>query len=323
MSIIAAAVKILKEEGTALYYFIINPKSRSDQGARIWDQVEQQLQKRHVVYQAFFTKYRGHARKLAHILSGTLTQDDILAAVGGDGTINEIVSGLTHPEQVTFGYIPTGSGNDFARGMGLPKDVPTALQAILKPEMIRKMDIGVCHASGKERRFVISSGIGFDAGICHEALASPIKNYLNRFGLGKLTYAFIAMKHLLFFQRFDLTLTLDSGRSASFHNVWFLTAMNLKYEGGGFKFCPHARSADGCLDLMVVSNISRLKVLLMLPSAFFGKHTHIKGVRFLKCRSAHISTNIKRPVHLDGESGGILDTFDISCARQQLNVIIK
>ncbi|MCH1978214.1 diacylglycerol kinase family lipid kinase [Lawsonibacter sp. OA9] len=306
-----------------MYYFIINPKSRSDLGAKIWNQVEQELQKRRIVYQAFLTKYRGHAKKLARVLSGTLTPDDILAAIGGDGTINEIVSGLTHPEQVIFGYIPTGSGNDFARGMGLAKDVSTALQAILKPRVIRTIDIGVCQASGKERRFVISSGIGFDAGICHEALASPIKDFLNRFGLGKLTYASIALRHLLFFKRFDLKLSMDGDRSVSFYNVWFLAAMNLKYEGGGFKFCPSADSADGCLDLMVVSDISRLKVLLMLPAAFFGKHIHLKGVRFLRCRNAHISTSIKRPVHLDGESGGSLDSLDISCIRRQLNVIIK
>lgn len=323
MSIITAAVKILKEEGYALYYFIINPKSRSDLGAKIWSQVEQELQKRRVVYQAFLTKYRGHAKKLARMLSDTLTQEDILAAIGGDGTLNEIVSGLTHPEQITLGYIPTGSGNDFARGVGLAKDVPTALQAILKPQVIRKIDIGVCHASGRERRFVISSGIGFDAGICHEALASPIKDFLNRFGLGKLTYASIALRHLLFFKRFDLRLSMDGGRSASFCNVWFAAAMNLKYEGGGFKFCPSANSAGGFLDLMVVSGISRLKVLLMLPAAFFGKHTHLRGVRFLRCRSVHISTSIKRPVHLDGESGGSLDNLTISCLRKQLSVIIK
>ena len=102
-----------------------------------------------------------------------------MVVVGGDGTVNEVVNGLvkTVYTHITLGYIPTGSGNDFARGLGLTKDTDKAVEQILSPACIEKMDIGIARSDGEKRCFLISAGIGFDASICHEALNSGLKDF--------------------------------------------------------------------------------------------------------------------------------------------------
>ena len=87
----------------------------------------------------------------------------------------------------------------------------------------------------------------------------------------------------------------------SFHGVYFAAAMNLPFEGGGFKFCPHADCRDGKLNIIVVSGLSKLKVLLLLPTAFFGLHTRFHGAHTYTCHSAEFLSAAELPVHTDGE----------------------
>ena len=87
--------------------------------------------------------------------------------------------------------------------------------------------------------------------------------------------------------------------------------MNQKYEGGGFKFCPHASPSDGYLDVIVVDGLSKPKVLCCLPTAFFGKHTLFRGVHIFRCKKIDIHSDLALPVHKDGESAGILKDFSV------------
>ncbi len=101
-----------------MLYFIVNEKSRSGRGAQIWKEVQRELVKRGIHYRHYVTEHEG----MPHVLlsRSAKTDDDIcLAVVGGDGTANEVINGITHPEKVRFGLIPTGSGNDLARGLKL------------------------------------------------------------------------------------------------------------------------------------------------------------------------------------------------------------
>ncbi|MGI6011406.1 MAG: diacylglycerol/lipid kinase family protein [Ruminococcus sp.] len=304
-----------------MYYFIVNPKSRSGAGYSMWQKVQQILSAANVRYRAFFTKCPGHAISLTARISDHLKEGDIVAVLGGDGTLNEAINGLKYPDKTIFAYIPTGSGNDFARGMGLHTDLERAVRSILNPSKIQKLDIGQCLTDQENKRFAISSGIGFDAGICHEALTSSLKNFLNKIKLGKLTYTIIALRQLIFFRPFRLELTTDTGQKINYKDVYFVTAMNLQYEGGGFRFCPHADSADGYLDIFLIHGLSKLKILLFLPTAYFGRHTRFNGVELLRCRSVQFFTDRKMPIHIDGESAGFSRRILMSMEDKQLNVI--
>lgn len=306
-----------------MYYFIINPRSRSRKGLEIWGQVQRELQRSKVVYRYFFTKYRGHAGKLAAQVSTLLNADDTLAVIGGDGTMNEVINGLPHPVRFALGYIPTGSGNDFARGMDIPTETIPALNTILHPKRYKKMDLGCVTCGKRKRLFGVSTGLGFDAAICYEALGSPIKRVMNKIHLGKLTYALLAVKQLFFFRPCDMELILDENRTLSLKKVYFAAVMNQQYEGGGFKFCPAADSADGYLDIITVTGLPKWKVLMMFPTAFFGRHTKIKGIHILRCRQIHIESKHRHHIHVDGESMGTHAKAGVSVFTHQLKVITR
>ena len=306
-----------------MYYFIINPNSRSGKGALIWRDLENILRERNIKYQTFFTEYKGHAVKLSASITASIPEDSQikLIAVGGDGTIQEVLSGVKDLSRVIFGYIPTGSGNDFCRGMKLPAEPGEALDLILSGCRPHPMDVPVLTCGTGSSHFAISCGIGFDAGVCHEVSVTPMKKVLNRIGLGKLVYLFVALKQLLFLKPSPMTLVMDDDNVQQFSKVYFTAVMNQKYEGGGFKFCPNASPSDGYLDVIVVDSLSKPKVLCCLPTAFFGKHTIFHGIHIFRCKKIDIHSDLALPVHKDGESAGILKEFSVSIGAAQVRMI--
>ena len=307
-----------------MYYFIVNPNSRSGKGALIWKELRRTLRQKHVSYKAVFTEYRGHAVKLAASVTAKASPEHpvYLIAVGGDGTIQEVLSGVKELSCIYFGYIPPGSGNDFCRSMQLPQDPHEALDCILKRKHIASMDVPVISIKGRKSHFAISCGIGFDAAVCHEVGVTPMKKVLNRVGLGKLVYLFVALKQLLFLKPVPVTLRMDEERIYPFHKVYFAAVMNQKYEGGGFKFCPDASPSDGYLDVIVVDGLSKLKVLFCLPTAFWGKHTQFTGIHIFRCKKVEVFSTVPLAVHKDGESAGIQETFSVSIEKEPVKIIL-
>ena len=88
-----------------------------------------------------------------------------------------MINGIQEPDKITLGYIPIGSSNDFARGLGIPKEPFAALDAVLHPERIIRMDLGVLSDETRSRRFLVSAGIGFDAAVCHEVLCLQMEGH--------------------------------------------------------------------------------------------------------------------------------------------------
>lgn len=303
-----------------MYHFIINPISRTGHAQEVWRQVEEELKSQDREYLAHMTMYGGHARKLAEELTSA-GSSCTLVVIGGDGTINEVIDGIRDYENTVLGYIPTGSGNDFAKGMGIPQEPLEALKCILDQPHCRAMDVGVIETLDGCHHFGVSAGLGFDAAICHEALCSPIKKVLNKLRLGKLTYMLIAVKQLLMWKPGPLILTLDGCRRFTYEKAFFAAVMNQSCEGGGLKLCPKAAPDDGYLDVFVAAGISKLKILFMLPTAFWGKHTKLKGVHILRCRSIKLHSEEQLPVHRDGESNGFYQDLSISLEYSTLNVI--
>ncbi len=305
-----------------MYYFIVNPGSRSGNGRLVWETVEKILEQEQAEYRVFFTAYRYHATQLAaELTSSKLRTRLTLVAVGGDGTVNEVINGIRDFSRVTFAYIPTGSSNDFARSLGLPGDPEEALRNILRPSYYRKIDLGQISWDGRTRCFAGSSGFGFDAAVCHESLVSPMKDTLNRVKLGKLTYVGIALKQILFFRPFPISVLLNNGRKLHFSRTYFISALNCKYEGGGLKLCPSAKADDGLLDLCIVEGLSKLTIALMFPTAYIGKHTLFRGIHLQRIKSLEIHTDKPLPFHTDGEPEYLRGNIRISCLPSRLTVI--
>lgn len=304
-----------------MYTFIVNPHSRSGKGLTTWHVVEAELKRLQIEYTVFFTQYQKHATTYIHNLTSDACTHTVVV-LGGDGTLNEVINGIQNFDHITLGYIPTGSSNDFSRSCGIPTDPLEALKRILNPDNVVHMDIGTISFGKQSRRFAVSSGIGFDAAICHEAVVSKWKRILNRFHLGKCTYAMIALHRLFLTSTCKFTVILDDKETLSYSDCWFATVMNHPCEGGGFYFCPDAQTDDGLLDILIVSNLKAPALLLILPFALFGKHTTMPGIHLLRCRKATIKTDLPLPVHTDGEPVFLQHEFSVNVDRQILKVIV-
>lgn len=285
-----------------MYTFITNPNSRSGLGGKVWNQLEEILKEREVPYQTVFTKYQRHASRIVREITSD-GKEHTIVMLGGDGTVNEILNGITDLSKVTLGYIPIGSSNDFARYFKHPSDPVQALEMILNPKEYSMMSVGVLTYRNGERRkrFAVSTGMGFDAGVCHQAVVSKIKFFLNRIHLGRLTYVGIALSQMMALKPSRVSVRLDDGEVMHYERAYFAAAMNHPYEGGGFKFCPKANPCDNVLDVTVIADVSKLKVLCLLPTAFRGWHTGIKGVHTYTCRHATFESERPLPIHADGE----------------------
>lgn len=305
-----------------MYYFIVNPSSSSGKGLKIYQTLEPILKTEQIPYQVFFTKSSAHTAHLAGELSEKHAPCTIVA-VGGDGTVNDVLNGLGNLSSIVFGYIPTGSGNDLCRGLHLPTHPEDALRAILSPKVVRPVSVGVLTCASKKRRFLVSSGIGFDAEVCRQAQRSPLKDFLNRLRLGKLTYAGTALGVLFRPNSSPLTLSVDDKPPRRLDGFLFAAAMNLKYEGGGFMFCPDASAKDDVLDLILVERMAPLKILLLLPTALVGKHTSFSGIHI--CRFKTASLQLDRPLitHTDGEPQGEQPSIVWSLEKERLPFILK
>ncbi len=324
-----------------MYYIIVNPASKSGRGAKIWGMLESVLNEREIEYKVFFSKEAGHVIKLVRDLSASLLKCDSdsvlkLIVLGGDGTLNETLQGISDFSRVQVGYIPTGSSNDMARDLQLDKNPLNILDNILACEQVTLMDLGCLiyertsdnlsrqhdDELSLKRYFAVSSGIGFDAAVCEEVLTSKFKKVLNKLGLGKLIYLVIALKQLIMAKKITCTLTLDDKETIHMPKFLFVASMIHQYEGGGFKFCPGASSQDGILDICSAGNISKGKILIALPSAFKGNHFRYKGIEHYTASKIHLETSAPLWVHTDGEVMMQSNSITVYCEKQKLQLLL-
>lgn len=323
-----------------MYYIIVNPASKTGKGKKIWAELEPVLIEKKIEYKVLFSKKAGHVIYLVHelcehILSKSKEALLNLIVLGGDGTLNESLQGITDFSRVRIGYIPTGSSNDFARDMKYPETPLECLNNILDCREPKIMDLGLLEYKKEakssssstdnstigKRYFDVSCGIGYDAAICEEALSSPIKKFLNHFGLGKLVYLIISLKQLISTKNGDCTMTLDESNKIELPNFLFVASMIHQYEGGGFMFCPNADYHDGVIDICAVSDISKFTVLKALPKALKGKHFVYKGIEKYSASKITIETANPCWVHTDGEIPANSTSITLTCLKDTLQIL--
>lgn len=323
-----------------MYYIIVNPASKSGKGKKIWKSVETVLNQKEVSYKVLFSQKSGHVSRLIKELSVTCAPSAEnplkLIVLGGDGTFNEALQGVSDFEHTLIGYIPTGSSNDMARDLKLTKEPVKAITRILSCREPVKMDLGSLsfHTVSDEfsrihsdefspkRYFAVSSGIGFDAAVCEEALSSGFKNTLNRIGLGKLTYLIIALKQLITAKKVPCELFLDNEPPIRMSRFLFIASMIHQYEGGGFRFCPDADFHDGILDICTIGDLSKWLILLALPTAFKGKHYRFKGIDRYYAKTIRIHTSAPLWVHTDGEVSVKATDITAACEKDKLRMLL-
>ena len=286
--------------------FIVNPKAGNGRCLKVWQRIEEQLKAEQLSYLALFTEYPGHAKKLAGQMAVKNDANIIIVAVGGDGTMHEVMNGVIKHKNIVLGYIPGGSGNDFSRGFQIPSNPLDALKVLLRLSKSEAtlIDTGkMTMKDGSEEFFINNMGAGFDALIAYKVNHSRMKAMLNKLSLGRVVYVYFLLKELFTFKTTTLDLFID-GKKHTFKHSWFVTVSNQPYYGGGMKIAPAAVPNDGLLDITVVHELSRWKLLLVFISVFWGKHIYFQEVKSFKGQMVSIQTTEKLFAHGDGEHIG-------------------
>jgi diacylglycerol kinase (ATP) len=275
---------------------IVNPTAGSGRAAKLLPWIRERLALRpdadlHV------TSRPGDAQELA--ARAAATGSDRLVAVGGDGTIQEVLNGVLEAgARPSLGIVPVGSGNDLARSLGLPTDAAEAWTVAIG-RITRGIDVAIAtDGDGRRRWFASAGGIGFDAQVA-AAMATR-----RGWQAGRAGYLLTTLAELRRFDNCQLRIVID-GEPLE-RRVLFVAIANGAYCGGGMRIAPDAALDDGWLDLCVVGDISRLTALRELPNLYRGTHVRNPAVSVHRARQVEISGDGVTRVHLDGEPFGTL-----------------
>ena len=229
------------------------------------------------------TQYAGHGVALAK--QAVVQGCDIVVAVGGDGTVNEIAQGLLHTE-TALAILPMGSGNGLARHLQIPMDLKKALTAFNKYQ-VSKMDTGKING----QLFLCTSGLGFDAEISHQ--------FAQQKSRGFYTYAKVASKSLFSYPSKEWRITVD-GNDLKTEGILF-TVANANQFGNNVFIAPKALLQDGLLDLCVLKKVSLINIPLVLKD-LFTKNIHQSRFYTLKqSKKVVVYNNGQMKAHVDGE----------------------
>lgn len=307
-----------------MYFFIVNPHSCGGKGERIWKKLKKLLEEKTVSYESYLTGQPGDARNCARKLTENAQEAKIIVAVGGDGTLNEVLDGLCFYPAVTLGYIPAGLGNDFARSLRLPTNPRRALNKILSSPYYQLLDYGVLTYGNKaeHRRFAVSSGIGLDGEVCQCTQQGMLGKVLRRLRLERLSYILLGMGRLIFAKPSKGYIILDRVKKIEFNHIYFMSAHIHPYEGGGFRFAPGADGSDGKLSVCIVSLGSKRKLLQTLVSALLFRGKNVRGIRRFECKEVAFYAERPLPVHADGEVCGSWAKVEAECIGKKIRLII-
>ncbi len=273
------------------WIFIINPAAGNGYAAKYADIVNNMIRKHDVSAELVLTERRGHATEIAseYVQKG----HDHIIGVGGDGTFSEIVQGLVDQDDVTFGAIAAGTGNDFISILGFPGKFTEKDWEILFEENTIQMDVGRCN----DRYFINGMGLGYDAQVAFENYEAENSREVK--GGGKSKYWKHILKTLVTYKEQDMRVT--HGDQVNDTKTFLNTIANGRRLAGGFQLTPRAIANDGLLDICMISQLSlpgRIKELLRVMKQ---KHTEDDVVNYFSTDKIVYEFDNEVPAHLDGE----------------------
>lgn len=260
---------------------------------------------RHLPAELIYTESAEDARHQAEKLSANPA--NIVAACGGDGTVNSVLQGIG--DQGTLGIIPSGTANVIARELGIPLNFRDACKNLLTAA-VKKIDVGLCNG----HRFLFVAGTGYDAHV-----AARVSPSLKRF-LGKFAYHIASCKELLTYRPPRLTFSFNDGRPVI--EGEFAIIANMRRYGGDLFFAPAARYDDGILDLVILRRFNPRTLLRLFNYARRVAPLPADDVIEARAESFNIHASADCPYQLDGESFPGIRTFYFSVKKQKINILI-
>ena len=301
---------------------IVNPRSGSGQTDRKWPAIERLLVERLGPVEVRRTERPGDGTALARALLEA--GFDRIVAAGGDGTISEAANGFLERDEpvrpgAVLGILPLGTGGDFNRTLGIPKDLRRAVEVLATGRALR-IDVGKAayrdpQGSARTRYFVnlASFGMGGD-------VAARASNFLNPLG-GTVSFLYASAVALFRYQGKRVRLRLDGSpeaRSVTIHNV---AVGNGRFHGGGMQACPTALLHDGVLEVTVIEYMRVWEAIRDFPVLYSDDVYRHPKVQHLRARRLTADSDDTVLIEIDGEPLGKLP-LDVEVLPQRLNVLV-
>lgn len=291
-------------------HLLVNKVSGSNRGNRQYNLLKQELEKRNIPFTSAISSFSGDLVSLTTDLVnkiGDSFRDNPIIVIGGDGSLNQAVNGLKKSNfpNTPLAYLPSGTGNDFARAVKLPHTIEELLDHLSHPTII-KVDCGFYQDSFNHESayFVNNLGIGFDAYVVALSNHSHLKDRLNKWHLGNLTYGLHILKVLKNQPTFSVTVKAN-GKSHYFKKAYLVTTTNHPFFGGGVPILPQAKITSHSLDTVVVEKISALSFIRLFTKLLING-SHVKDSHFHYFESSKIDVDVSSAQYgqLDGEELG-------------------
>lgn len=277
--------------------FIVNPVAGAGRTARIWPELRSRLNDSGLKFDSALTSASGHATSLAR--EALLKGYELIVAVGGDGTVNEVVNGICTDggeKNVTLGIISTGTGSDLIRTLGIPRAPLESGRILLSPRK-QAIDIGLAEfvlGGQTARRFFVNfAGVGIDA----EIVRATTQRF-KRLG-DKPAYLAGLMATVFSYRNVQTSIILDGDVATK--KVCEVLVSNGKYGGGSMLVAPEADPADGWLDVMSIKEMSKVELLRCFPTIYKGTHIRNPKVEMKRAKEIEIRPVNPLPLQADGE----------------------
>jgi diacylglycerol kinase (ATP) len=287
------------------YKLIANPAARRGNTHLLISRTLELLAKRGVAYDLELT---AGPREAGLIARAACRDYDVIVAIGGDGTVNEVVQGMVFSD-TPLGIIPGGTGNDFVRSLHIPNDLDQAVDIVLAGQT-RTIDVGRINNT----YFANNAGFGFDAAVNITA------NSMSGGSGGLSLYLRALAKTLGKYRPVPLTITMN-GKTID-QKTFFLSIGNGTTCGGGFKLTPHAKLDDQLLDVTLLKPLPLASLLWHFPKVFLGTIDRVSYATCERTAELTIASNGPVPIHVDGEIfPGNEGSYNVTMIPRALTVI--
>jgi diacylglycerol kinase (ATP) len=269
---------------------IVNPWAGRGAAGQLWPEIQAILSNLGIQFEATLTTQPSEALEIARRAS--LDGYKIIVAVGGDGTVNEVVNGLMHAagegQAGTLGVIPLGSGNDFIKALAIPAGLDAACRRLIEGRS-RLIDVGRVN----NHYFVNGVGLGLDAKVAIESLR------INR--LAGMPLYVVALFRTLLFSYSTPRATIRFDGQIINQTITLCWIGNGRCSAGGFWLSPDAQPDDGLLDVVIGRGLNRLEILRLIPEVMRGTHVDKEPVTMVRTRRLIVELDEPLPVHAEGE----------------------
>lgn len=299
---------------------IVNPKSAAGATEKRWAAMASDLRTHFGAFECVMTRRSGEAREIAR--REALNGRAFIIACGGDGTINEVANGILESAcEAELGILPSGTGGDFRRTLGISNRASLAAQT-LRTGATRRMDVGrvsfTNHENEPESRYFLGvSSSGLAGKVLQQVkqqssawLPAPAAKLLG----GKISFAVAALSSVMQFEKPTLVYEIENlpppqTATARRSTVISFCVCNARYFGGGMNIAPNALIDDGQLDLVVIGDIERARIITNIHKLYSGTHLNLEGVQHalikgLSVRAAESDARVT--LETDGELVGYL-----------------